>query len=246
MNKIVNKLLILFFIFFLITMNITVIAYENQKIINTNECDNDNFYFVHITDTHLLNKINDTQEITKKRFIRVLNEINSFKDKPAFVVITGDLVEFGGSDYFGALNYQTFINCLFEKNNYLYADPSFTIPVYTTPGNHDYIWETSLKNYHDYVDKKHESVNDRYTISYMDTTLFFMDSGPNYILEPWDWADVKGAGLYKDDINWLESQLLSCSSKNKIVLMHHPAVNYRNDKGEMTNVIARNREEFII
>jgi 3',5'-cyclic AMP phosphodiesterase CpdA len=72
-----------------------------------------------------------------------------------------------------------------------------------------------------------------------------MDSGFTYILEPWDWSRVLGSGLYNDDIEWLENTLSECTSKYKIILMHHPAINYRDEFGVMKDVIARNRENFI-
>ncbi|MEF8880094.1 MAG: metallophosphoesterase [Candidatus Thermoplasmatota archaeon] len=41
-------------------------------------------------------------------------------------------------------------------------------------------------------------------------------------------------------MEWLESKLNNCTSKHKIILMHHPAVNW-----DEHDVIARNRETFI-
>ena len=236
----------LFLVLILITSSCFTVCVSSKESTNfTNFKNNsDDFYFVQITDTHLIYEKND-DGCSKRRFTAVLDQVTSFENKPKFIVITGDLVEFGGSDPLGAKNYETFVSCLYEKDGELYADSGLTIPVYTTPGNHDYIWETNLVNYHNYVDKKHESVDDRYKLSVGDISLFFMDSGPNYILEPWDWADVKGAGLFDEDIDWLENQFNSLTTKYNIVLMHHPAVNSRNNLGEMTNVIARNRERFV-
>lgn len=199
-----------------------------------------NFYFVHITDTHIMNKQFDKYEEYKQNFIRVLQEINKFKEKPAFVAITGDTVEWGDNDETGALNYQTFLSCLYQKDGQLYADQNFTIPVYTTPGNHDYLWGNSLKNYNNYLRSENKYVIDMGSVS-----LFFIDSGPNYYLEPQDWLRILGAGLFDEDIQWLEEQLISHQSDKKIVFMHHPAVNYRDEKGIMVDVIARNRENFI-
>ena len=54
-----------------------------------------------------------------------------------------------------------------------------------------------------------------------------MDSGHDYILQPKDWIHVMGSGLtYWFDILWLEDELSSCNSRHKIVLMHHPAINW--------------------
>lgn len=205
----------------------------------------DGFYFVHITDTHVKHKLFDREEVTRKILLSVMENATSFENKPAFIVITGDLVEWGGSGISGALNYQTFLSCLYEEDDQLYADPGYSIPVYTTPGNHDYNFNRNLKNYHRFVDKNHVDDNDRYIFTIGDLNLFFMDSGPNYYDRPEDWFDILGDGLHNCDIDWLEDALSSCSSEHKIVLMHHPAVNYRNKHGEMVDVIARNREVFL-
>ena len=205
----------------------------------------DDFYFVHLTDTHIMHKLFDPMEATKKRLVSVIENVTSFDEKPAFIVITGDLVEWGGGRATGALNCQAFVDCFYEKDDQLYADAGYSIPVYTTPGNHDYCFNRNLNNYHTYIDKNHIADEDRYIITYNDLSLFFMDSGPNYYENPFDWFDVMGDGLYDDDIDWLEDVLSSCTTQYKIVLMHHPAINDRNNVGEMHNVIARNREEFV-
>lgn len=202
--------------------------------------ENSDFYFVHISDTHVMNKQFDKYERYKQNFVRVLDEITHFKEKPAFVALTGDTVEWGGSRTTGALNYQTLLSCIYQKDGKLYADSSFTIPIYTTPGNHDYLWENSLKNYKNYLRNEKN-----YLIDMGSVTLFFIDSGSNYYLEPWDWLRVLGAGLFDEDIEWLEKQFSNHQSDKKIVFMHHPAVNYRDEKGIMIDVIARNRDNFI-
>jgi predicted MPP superfamily phosphohydrolase len=204
----------------------------NEKIL-------DDFYFVHLTDTHIRHKFIDPYEITSKRLTTVLENINSFKNPPAFVVITGDLCEWAGSDFTGALNCKAFVSCFYEKNNQLYTNPELTIPVYTTPGNHDYVFTRNLKNYHTYIDKNHIDDNDRYIVTYNDVSLFFMDSGPNYYSNPLILFEWHGKGLYDCDIDWLEEKLISCESTYKIVLMHHPAV------GEEQDLFIRNREDFV-
>ncbi len=203
------------------------------------------FYFIHITDTHIMHKLYDPEEVTTIIFKTAMETITSFSEKPAFVVITGDLVEWGGSGLSGALNYKALVDCLYKNNDQFFADASYTIPVYTTPGNHDYNFNRNLSNYHRLIDNAHVSDHDRYVLTYNDMSLFFMDSGPNYYADPTKWFHVLGDGLYDEDIQWLEGGLQQCNSQQKIVLMHHPAINDRNDQGRMEKVIARNREVFI-
>ena len=219
------------------SFSISGIRINNIELSKTETSD---FYFVHISDTHVMNKQFDKYEEYKQNFVRVLEEIKKFKEKPAFIALTGDTVEWGGSRATGALNYQTLLSCIYQKDGMLYVDSSFTIPIYTTPGNHDYMWENSLKNYKNYLNSENKYVIDMGSVS-----LFFIDSGSNYYLEPWDWLRVLGAGLFDKDIEWLEQQFSNHQSDKKIVFMHHPAVNYRDGKGIMIDVIARNRENFI-
>jgi len=199
----------------------------------------DDFYFVQITDTHVMHELFDRYGNSKMRLVSVLENISDFEDKPAFVAVTGDLVEWG-TGCLGALNFQAFVDCFYEDDGQFYADSDLTIPVYTTPGNHDYVWENNLDNYHNYITSE-----DRYVVTIGDATFYFMNSGPNYYREPWDWILILAAGLYDDDITWLEEGFSSCESTYKIVLMHHPAVNTRTDFGRMEDVIKRNRQKFI-
>jgi len=249
------KLVVLFSLGILLFSSITVgglnqkSTFDLEQIGFVSQANNgdgsEDFYFVHITDTHVKHKMFDREEITRKIFESVIENVTSFDEKPAFIVITGDLVEWGGSGVSGALNYQAFVSCLYEKDDQLYANEDYSIPVYTTPGNHDYCFNRNLRNYHRFVDRNHVDDNDRYIVSIGNLSLFFMDSGPNYYWKPKFWIGIPGAGLYDCDIEWLENELSSCSSQHKIVLMHHPAVSRRNERGRMIDVIARNREEFV-
>ena len=241
MKKLKLKILAVFLFCALLLSGLTVEGFS----CNENDQENDDFYFVHLTDTHVMHKLYDRDESTKKIFTSVIEKVTSFDEKPAFIVITGDLCEWGGSGISGALNCRAFVDCLYEKDDQLYADADYTIPVYTTPGNHDYCFNYNLKNYHRFIDKNHVDEKDRYNVTYGDVKLFFMDSGPNHYFHPKYWTDIVGDGLYKCDISWLEDKLSSCTSEKKIVLMHHPAINKRRDDGSMGGVIFRNREEFI-
>lgn len=239
-----------FFLFFVLLSSSLVVGglpeksfvyRENNELVSKNVVyGNDDFYFVHITDTHVMNKVFDRNEFSKKRLRSVLDRVCSFGNKPAFIVITGDLTHWGGSGISGVLNYRAFASCLYKKYGQFYADTDYSIPVYTTPGNHDYCFNRNLRNYHRIIYN-----DDRYVVNYSDVSLFFMDSGPNYYAEPKYWFNFDGDGLYDCDMDWLEGVLINCSSSHKIVLMHHPAVNLRDKNGEMHDVITHNRERFV-
>ena len=248
MKKLKLQVLTTFLIFFMISGIVVAGSIQNQidepaSSINENQGRND-FYFIHITDTHVVHKLYDHNETRKHWLISLLEDITSFDKPPAFVVITGDLVEWG-EGFLGALNYHALLDCFYKNNTKLYADKNCSIPVYFTPGNHDYYPNRRLYNYHLFVDRTHIKDNDRYVITYENLSLFFMDSGPNYYAKPSDWADSLGVGLTNRDITWLDERLSNCTTNHKIVLMHHPAVNIRNEKGELYDVFVHNREKFI-
>jgi predicted MPP superfamily phosphohydrolase len=259
-----NRLLFILFVLAIIFINILPIAFASvvkqkqldEKILNLvaqeSSIPSDDFYFVHLTDTHVMHKIFDSPKEYKNKLNSVLNYFTSIDDKPAFFVITGDLVSIGGG-IIGALNYKTFLECFYKKDGQLYADDNNTIPVYTIPGNHDYLLNLNLFNYHLFIDNKHtiryntmellenRTLNDRYVIHHENLSLFFMDSGHGYLIKPWEITKFKGAGLsYWFDIEWLEREIRKDDSKHKIVLMHYPAINWCDyDK------LARNADVFI-
>lgn len=228
----------------LVLLCIWCIFFFNSVSVNSHVCtgseqQSTDFYFVHLTDTHIMHKFFDRHELSKTRFSIVINTVVSFDVKPAFIVITGDLVEWGGNGWLGALNYQTMLDCLYEYEGMLFADAGYTIPVYTTPGNHDYCFQRGLRNYHTYIDPNHIDDENRYGITYEDVSLFFMDSGPNYYADLSILFDWHGQGLTDDDIAWLDTELYNCNATHTIVLMHHPAV------GESDDLFIKNRVEFI-
>jgi 3',5'-cyclic AMP phosphodiesterase CpdA len=246
LKKLKLRCSIVIILFLLILSGITVQGTTKKQLPDSNEertagTLNNDFYFIHITDTHVMNKIFDWNEVSKKRLRSLLDHVCSFEKKPAFIVITGDLTEWGGSKISGALNCRAFTSCLYEKNDSLYADAEYSIPVFTTPGNHDYCYNRNLTNYLRFI----YSV-DRYIVQYQDVSLFFMNSGPSYYEKLYNWLEnIDGDGLYDNDIEWFESHLEKRNSSIKIVLMHHPAINARDTNGIMWNVLARNREAFV-
>lgn len=141
---------------------------------NSNIC-SDDFYFVQITDPHIMHRLFDKGE-NQHKFKTVIEHVNSFTNKPAFIAVTGDLVEWG-SGISGSLNFKAFLECLHKKDRQLYADKNYTIPIYTLPGNHDYRWFNTLLNYHRLVDRDHILENDKYAITYENLTLFLWTLG---------------------------------------------------------------------
>jgi len=116
MKKLKLKILVVFLFCALFLSGLTVEGFS----CNGNGQENDDFYFVHLTDTHVMHKLYDRDESTKKIFTSVIEKVTSFDEKPAFIVITGDLCEWGGSGISGALNCRAFVDCLYEKDPFLF------------------------------------------------------------------------------------------------------------------------------
>jgi 3',5'-cyclic AMP phosphodiesterase CpdA len=261
--KINNRFVVISLVFLLVITSFSSITYayrinvesrETQENISTKTTENeDDYYFIQITDTHVMHKIFDLSLEYKNHLINLISHINSFENKPRFVVITGDLVSIGGG-LIGAFNYRAFLDCLYKEDGQLYTDSSCEISVYTIPGNHDYLFHLNLFNYHKFIDNRHtiiqnpkellenRQLSDRFTLTFGNLTLFCLNSGHGYFMNPLrEMIHFKGSGLnYWFDIEWFESVLVNCTTKHKIVLMHHPAVNW----GEY-DIIGRNKDIFI-
>jgi len=248
MKKLKSKVVSSFFIVFILQGTILAGAIQspiNQPAIVLNKNQRaDNYYFVHLTDTHVAHNWYDHNETRKHWLISLLQYVTSFETPPAFVVITGDLVEWG-EGFFGALNYHAFTQCFYKNNIQWYADKNCTIPVYFTPGNHDYYPYRMLWNYHLFIHRIPIKNHDRYMTTYKNDSLFFMNSGPNSYATYNDKINSRAVGLTNEDIAWLDQQLNGSSASHKIILMHHPAVNLRNQDGDLYDVFIQNRVQFI-
>ena len=84
-------------------------------------CNIYSFRFVQITDTHAKGTSSSDSWLTT-----TANDINSLSPKPAFVICTGDVTEFGAK-----AEYDSFIS---RFKNVL------SMPLYCVPGNHDVAW----------------------------------------------------------------------------------------------------------
>ncbi len=91
--------------------------------------DND-FTFAHITDAHIgsnwLPGENWKEELSYPRFTDGLYEIEKMDNKPDFILVGGDIVEYARARWL--IDYQSIVNSFTAQSG---------IPVYTVPGNHD-------------------------------------------------------------------------------------------------------------
>jgi len=248
MTKLKLQVVSLFLIVLILNGIVVVGSFQSQSnepanVLQKNQGTGD-YYFVHITDTHVVNKLYDHNVTRKQWLTSLLHYVTSFETPPAFVVITGDLVDWGEGS-FGALNYIAFRQCFYQQNRHFYTDKNCSIPVYFTPGNHDYYFFRVLCNYHLFVNRIALKDHDRYIVTYENLSLFFMNSDPDSRATQSDINYSLAVGLSNKDIAWLEDQLHDCPTPHKIILMHHPAINLRNQDGDMVAVFKHHREQFI-
>jgi hypothetical protein len=107
-----------------------------------------------------------------------------------------------------------------------FIDPEKTIPIYFTPGNHDY-WETVVNQVpvsNDTLVYYTENItpDEDYAITTDIAVIVFLRSGHDVNTNP---ANIVGSGLSDEQCCWLRNILSINSSKRKIITMHHPAVN---------------------
>jgi predicted MPP superfamily phosphohydrolase len=182
------------------------------------------YHIVQLTDTHIGKTYNLIDE--KEVLIHIIRNINE-EIYPDFIVISGDLIDW----YNSRINRNFFI----ELHDILTTSNS---PVYTIPGNHDryenrllflYNPYYDLSNYHRYINP----ISD-YSFEYGDINYIFLDSGYDYSrweikLNIWN-PTPEGSGLTNSQMYLIEKELGN-NKFNQSIIMHHPAVNERDDYG---------------
>ncbi|MFC1799448.1 right-handed parallel beta-helix repeat-containing protein [Candidatus Eisenbacteria bacterium] len=214
------------------------------------------WYFVHISDTHVdLNYChvylwplpwNECTGTSHERLTLLLNAVRQFDPQPAFVLISGDIVDVGDwqSRYCNP-DYAVFKSLLSGDHGSLFLDDTNRVPVYVCPGNHDYYDGGDLGCYDDGLGFP---VDQQYGVhcyckTYADSRVLSLDSGRD------TWRIGGGSdftpesdGLDGNVSRWLGEALNSAG--NKIAFMHHPV--FSNKAGYQNNgCITENREGFI-
>jgi PKD repeat protein len=251
------------------------IVYDKKIILELEEREFSAFTFVQLTDVHIgcdvikelyyiLHPFHETEEEREEsrkkeyeesyeRFTAALNSINDLDPKPAFILVTGDHVEWNDPKFF--MGFKSAISSFAGHNN---------MPFYFIPGNHDrrkyiFLLDDNLENYHKYIETPwyeypefKEISEDNYLIK--QDNFFFewenyifiaLDSGRDWfdgtltdLLEMLQKGEApKGTGLTEEQINKLRSLE---RAKRKIIFMHHPAINYK-----VEGCIEHYRDKFI-
>jgi len=227
---------------------VTLTIRDNDKSSNITTADMIvGFYFVHITDTHIGSDRTNlfVGAYALKNFKKCVKHIDSFNPKPEFVIISGDIVQYGDLQgfkrLFSIIWYQQFNSVL----------DNYGITRYCCPGNHDY-YKTlgrsgDLDNYYKYVDNRN-----RYSVRLYNTEILSINSGRDV-----RFGNLKGSGLTEEDMTWLNNALDNLdwvidgkdnSGLNKIIFMHHPIINGEGKKFWQkwdVEVINQNRKDFM-
>ena len=203
--------------------------------------ENDKIRFLHITDLHA-----DFIGIMYPKSSHYLSKLKEIviKTTPLFVISSGDNVEFG-ERIFGEKNYLTLTNMFFKSNDNFYVDENLSTQIYFVPGNHEYhsitkITCTDIPNYRKFIGKEF------YSLSYGNFLFIFLNTGYDYYWKPFDYngllPDPEGSGLSKEQLEFLERALNSKSNFIKVIITHHPPVNYNSS---IEDGIFLNNKEFL-
>jgi formylglycine-generating enzyme required for sulfatase activity/predicted MPP superfamily phosphohydrolase len=221
------------------------------------------FTFVQITDVHIGGVNAGEVERSLTKFKDTLETIRTVNPKPAFILVTGDDVEWNDESFFGAFKSILDAYILQEKSD------GFDIPVYFVPGNHDrrkwdLLEDDGLINYHKYIKTPGQDITylippDNYFFEYGGYLFIGLDSGKDFSVfdevisgrPPIIDLSPEGSGLTDSQM----AKLLSLDKDiPKIIFMHHPAINDRDDgtwednppaPGGNDACISQNRKRFI-
>ncbi|HXB12301.1 MAG TPA: metallophosphoesterase, partial [Bacteroidia bacterium] len=163
-----------------------------------------------------------------------LNEFNNLSPKPAFIVATGDISNVGNSN---PPMYHVLTQFLYPDSvpnpgiGVYHIDAAQKIPIYFTPGNHDYYTtlyppgsltqSNYLTNYAQYIGPDTD-----YAVTDKISVILFMRSGND--IPYWNELDPftpDGSGLTDGQCAWIRKELALNSTKRKIIVMHHPPEN---------------------
>jgi len=190
----------------------------------------DDFYFMHITDTHLVTHKYwyqsgaDTDTTEMSDLHAVIDDINIIN--PAFVLLTGDIINEGELEDFMDKRYYTRAQRIMQR---------FNMPVYMIAGNHDIGgWDdtppsdgTARRNWWKFFGWRY--LNDppsgdgvytqNYSFDYGQVRFIGIESYNNYD----DWRrNIYGDDSFTDDqLDWLVDDIGTVSPATPIVLFYH-------------------------
>ena len=224
------------------------------------------FSFIHISDIHVSSTPSPNSDTNAQYFQCAIKEFAKLSPKPAFVIVTGDISDVGNTQPEGM--YPTITQHLFPPTipnpaaGDYFIDPDKTIPVYFTPGNHEY-WTgfdsigVPISNDTLFYYPKYITPDADYAITTDIAVIVVLRSGHDspYSYPP-NAALIKGTGLSNAQCSWLRNILSQHKTKRKIIVMHHPPVNAAGTNSDgtpftalkldtATNSLLNNRTNFL-
>ncbi|MCX6285191.1 MAG: metallophosphoesterase [Bacteroidetes bacterium] len=193
------------------------------------------FSFIHLSDMHVSTTPAANSDTNAQYFQCAIKEFARLNPKPSFVLVTGDISDIGNMQPLGM--YPAITQHLFPPSltnpaaGAYFIDSAKTIPIYFTPGNHEYwtgfdsihipISNDTLFYYPHYI-----TPDTDYVIQTASAVIVCMRSGHD---SPYGYPPnpelIMGTGLSNAQCSWLRNILRNNSSKRKIIAMHHPPVN---------------------
>ena len=195
------------------------------------------FTFIHISDLHVSTVTSsvNTCDLNGVMAQCYLKQFSSMNPKPAFILATGDISNIGNSSSVSGGMYSALTQYLYPSTlinpgiGALHIDSAQTIPIYFSPGNHDYYTTllppgtltqlNTLPNYSKYI-----APDSDYAVTTAISVILYVRSGwdISYLIS----LDPKASGLTDAQCDWIRSVLNANSTKKKIIVMHHPSANY--------------------
>jgi 3',5'-cyclic AMP phosphodiesterase CpdA len=193
--------------------------------------------FIHITDIHVSSVVSYVNSCDLNGVMAqcYLQEFSSLNPKPDFLLASGDIsnVGNGDTDMYWVLTQFLYPHPSpsYPSPGDLFIDSAKTIPIYFTPGNHDYYTTlyppgslTQLDHPTTYA--KHMDPDTDYVISYPNVVILMVRSGYDIAYwDEWDALNPDGSGLTDSQCTWIRNVLSANKSKRKIIVMHHPVSN---------------------
>ncbi len=189
----------------------------------------DDFYFIHITDTHLPTHMyhnepgseDDSSEVVDLR--EVIQDINIIN--PEFVLLTGDVVNEGDLENYECWQVLTRARALLSE---------LRVPVYVTAGNHDLSWclsgsppGTSRNDWWRIFGWKR--LSDPPPGAPLHTQNYSFDYGPVHFtgMEVYETLDGWRTDIYdhfsfaQEQMEWLENDLAAAGTSTKVLFYHY-------------------------
>jgi len=190
----------------------------------------DDYYFVHITDTHLPTHlyVNDPGSATDTSEMLDLHEVISDINiiNPEFVLLTGDMVNEGElEDYLGRR--------YFTKAQRILS--SFKVPLYLVSGNHDIGgWDstpppdgTARRDWWRFFGWKRLNAppagapwyTQNYSFDYGPVHFIGLESYINY--DDWRWSIFGNTSFTSGQMQWLNNNLATAGSSTNVLFYHY-------------------------